>query len=356
MSFMSKDWSLGPCAYLPMEKWESITNPFGISDLTNISYIFHTQAEKLQSLFGDVYIGVDELSLEDSEPSHTTNYYNVGLSEENLVADFLALYGELPLMRPYYPESTEGTQKSVLKLVNVFKSVLDLNEAKYRKLAQSLGFEYNPIENYNMTEGGEDTTTFSGKETNEHQVNANRIGGVEVSGPAENISITEDQETHVKNVSFDFDESKKIGYTEKAASDIEAGQKVGSGSNPGLTTGATPTTNNYTTTMDDASNGRLESYQTTTGTTGQLSDLKAETDSPVMAKITAGAPNHPSYTDEKSFTGRNDKLEHSLTRSGNIGVTTTQQMLEQERQIVRFSLINEFYQDLVEQLCLRIWD
>lgn len=354
MSFMKKDWSLGSCVYLPMSKWNEIGEPFGTGELTCIEYLFHTQAEKLQSLFGDIYISVDELW---SDGSHATNYYNVGLDETNLGIDFLALYGELPLMRPYYPESTTGTQKSMLKLINVFKAVIDTNEGKYRKLAQSLGFEYNPIENYNMVEGGEDTTTFSGKETNSHEVSSNKVGGIEVNGPVASVSMSApDPETGVKTIDVTLDLDKKIGYTEKAASDIEAGQKVGSGANPNLTNGTTPTTNNYTTTMDDATTGRLESYQTTTGTTGQLSDLKAETDSPVMAKITAGAPNHPSYTDEKSFTNRNDKLEHSLSRSGNIGVTTTQQMLEQERKIVRFSLVNEFYQDLVEQICLQVWD
>jgi hypothetical protein len=170
-----------------MEKWETITNPFGISELTTISYIFHTQTEKLQSLFEDIYIGIDELQ---SDGTHDTNYYNVGLDEENLVANFLALYGELPLMRPYYSESTEGNRKSVLKLASVFKSILDLNEAKYRKLAQSLGFEYNPIENYNMVEGGEDTTTFSGKETNDHTVDATQINSRELSGPAQNVDIS----------------------------------------------------------------------------------------------------------------------------------------------------------------------
>ena len=354
MSFEHKDWSLGPCAYLPMSKWNEIGEPFGTSELTCIEYLFHTQAQKLESLFENIYIGIDELQ---SDGTHATNYYNVGLDETNLGLDFLALYGELPLMRPYYPNSIQGTQKSLLKLVNVFKAVLDTNEAKYRKLAQSLGFEYNPIENYNMVEGGEDTTTFSGKETNNHEVASNKVGGIEVNGPVSQVSMSApDPQTGVKTIDVSLDLNKKIGYTEKAATDVESGQKVGSGANPGLTTGTTPTTNNYTTTMDDASTGRLESYQTTTGTTGQLSDLKAETDSPVMAKITAGAPNHPSYTDEKSFTNRNDKVEHSFNRSGNIGITTTQQMLEQERNIVKFSIINEFYNDLVENLCLQIWD
>ena len=40
------------------------------------------------------------------------------------------------------------------------------------------------------------------------------------------------------------------------------------GNNPGLTNGATPTAKDFTTTMDDASTGRLENYTETSGTTG----------------------------------------------------------------------------------------
>lgn len=356
MSFKHRDlMGYGCCSYLPITVWGGIPEPFGTGQLNSIEYLFHANSQKLEAIFKDIYIPVDELQ---SDGETQTAYYNIGMDENAIRDNFIALYGELPLMRPYYPDSNDGNKKSIAKCLSIFKAVLDTNEGKYRKLAQSLGFEYNPIENYNMVEGGEDTTTFSGKETNSHEVASNKVGSIEVNGPVSQVSMSApDPQTGVKTIDVSLDLNKKIGYTEKAATDIEAGQKVGSGgADPSLTNGAVPTTNNYTTTMDNKETGRLESYQTTSGTTGQLSDLKAETDSPVMAKITAGAPNHPSYTDEKSFTNRNDKLEHSLNRSGNIGVTTTQQMLEQERKVVQFSLVNEFYQDLVEQLCLQVWD
>jgi len=354
MSFKNRDCELGHCAYFPVEKWAEIPEPITDSNVNTITYIFNSQSEKLESIFSSIYIPIDELQ---SDGDIETKYYNIGMDTDDLVEDFIAFYGELPLMRPYYFESKLGNIKSVAKCMSILKATLDLNEGKYRKLAQSLGFTYNPIENYNMVEGGEDTTTFSGKETNKREVDSNKVGSIEVNGPVETLIMSEpDPETGVKTIDVSLDLEKKIGYLEKAASDIQAGQKVTAGDEPSLTPGTTPTTNNYTTTMDDKETGRLEGYQTTTGTTGQVNKIKAETDSPVMAKITAGAPNHPSYTDEKSFANRNDKLAHSLTRSGNIGVTTTQQMLEQERKIVRFSLVNEFYQDLVEQLCLEIWN
>lgn len=75
-----------------------------------------------------------------------------------------------------------------------------------------------------------------------------------------------------------------------------------------------------------------------------------------MAKITAGAPNFPSYTDTKSFTTRKTTKDHNLNRSGNIGVMSTQDMINQERQVVRFSLLREFFEDLVERICLQTWD
>lgn len=46
---------------------------------------------------------------------------------------------------------------------------------------------------------------------------------------------------------------------------------------------------------------------------------------------------------------------HSFSRSGNIGVTTTQQMLEQERKIVAFDFI-QYVADLInEHFCCSFW-
>lgn len=46
---------------------------------------------------------------------------------------------------------------------------------------------------------------------------------------------------------------------------------------------------------------------------------------------------------------------YAETRTGNIGVTTTQQMLEQERQIAEFNMINYIAQSFKQRFCLLIY-
>lgn len=51
-----------------------------------------------------------------------------------------------------------------------------------------------------------------------------------------------------------------------------------------------------------------------------------------------------------------DALAHKLTRSGNIGVTTTQQMIEQERNIARLSLAEKLAKEIANLISIGIYD
>ena len=46
---------------------------------------------------------------------------------------------------------------------------------------------------------------------------------------------------------------------------------------------------------------------------------------------------------------------HSNRTEGNIGVTTTQQMIQSERDIVNFSVYRKIAEDFVDQFCLYVW-
>lgn len=48
-------------------------------------------------------------------------------------------------------------------------------------------------------------------------------------------------------------------------------------------------------------------------------------------------------------------ITRTLTRSGNIGVTTSQQMLESERNLWQFDLINIIFTDIDSILCLKVY-
>lgn len=50
-----------------------------------------------------------------------------------------------------------------------------------------------------------------------------------------------------------------------------------------------------------------------------------------------------------------DVTSHLLKRSGNIGVTTSQQMIESERQVANFNLVKIVAQDLVKLLCVCVY-
>lgn len=60
-------------------------------------------------------------------------------------------------------------------------------------------------------------------------------------------------------------------------------------------------------------------------------------------------------------TNTNDIANHEIeditrTRAGNIGVTTTQQMLSQERELWNWNFINQMFKDIDSVLTLRIYD
>lgn len=58
---------------------------------------------------------------------------------------------------------------------------------------------------------------------------------------------------------------------------------------------------------------------------------------------------------EKTTTTGTEKTEHTLTRSGNIGVTTSQQMLQSERDLADFSTIRKFIDDIADVICLSVY-
>lgn len=350
--------------YLPVIDWSDVRDPFtGNTDC--LTYVFQQEGTRIADIFSSIYF--EFIALKD-DGTEDKKYLNCGVSLNDIRNDYLALYGERLFSQLYYFDSSNsqsgiGNQNSLSKLAKKLKAVLDQNYFKYKRLAETLGFVYDPISNYDMTENGTDTKTYSGQEGLEHEVDGKKISGVEVFGPLASSTI-DTTEGDVKNLTITVDANRKIATDQKGVSDVRAGRAAAYTETSGIDAigtvdtqdAGTPTTNHYTTTMDDDKTGRLQNYDTTKGDTAQSTVSKVETDMPATGRITAGSPNSPSYTDTKSFTNRNDETEHSLTRSGNIGVTTSQQMIESERQLVRYSLLKEFFDDINKELLLYVWD
>lgn len=355
MSFEKREFRRGGHnAYIPLYDWVSIPEPFGVGQQNCVEYVLETQAAAITDIFGSLYFPYTAL---DSEGNETTEYIDCSLTNNEVYTDFLATYGELPFMKPYFFDNKEANKVSLTRLIYTFGAVVRENYYKYKKLASTLGFVYNPIHNYEMAETGKDTETPTGSETRSHLIDTKNTGFVEIEGAASDITLSvPSSETGLKSIDFSMTDITEIGYEEKSVSDVEAGKKTNMSNNtPGTTTGDTPTTKNYTTTMDSAAEGRLETYTTTSGDTAQASSVKGSQERPAIGRAKIGSE-QPSYTDTTSFLSRKTEKDHTFSRNGNIGVMSTQDMINQEREVVRFSLEKEFFDDLRKALLLQVWD
>lgn len=105
-------------------------------------------------------------------------------------------------------------------------------------------------------------------------------------------------------------------------------------------------TEHYVTTYDSDSSTRLSDRTVQKG--GTTTTVKA---------VTGGdGVNETNFSSEKYQDKRTQSDDgYVLERHGNIGVTSTQDMLEQERNIRRYSILKEFCKDLGNYVCLSVY-
>lgn len=179
-------------------------------------------------------------------------------------------YGERDFYKMYDSENARNNTKSVSQASAYILLYGKSHKYEYDKLVDTLSLEYNPIENYSMTETGTDIRTPNITQTNKG-LNTNTVGV--------DTSITTGKTTFDKSDSFIND---------------------------------TKTTN--------------------TGTNTDTQDINTTV-------TTAG----------------NEKTVHEFTRSGNIGVTTSQQMIESERMIAMFSVVDLFVKAIADIILIGVY-
>ena len=183
---------------------------------------------------------------------------------------FADKFGERDFYKYYDAENDTSNTNMVKQASDYIALYGKSHKYEYDKLVDTLSLEYNPIENYSMTEKGTDTRTPNITQTNKG-VNTNTVGV--------DTSITTGKTTFDKSNSFIND---------------------------------TKTTN--------------------TGTNTDTQDINTTV-------TTAG----------------NEKTVHEFTRSGNIGVTTSQQMIESERQLAMFSVVDLFVKAIADIILIGVY-
>lgn len=179
----------------------------------------------------------------------------------------------------------------------------------WAKLWATLNFEYDPISNYDMTETENRETTGSGSHSKT---------GSESTTRTDNLSHTRTDnlsESNSGEVSEESSASGDIyGYNSSTGvpSDEQSGTRSGSSSNTRTNTG----------TQSDSNTGT----QTNSGETSESGSEQSE--------------------------GKEDR---TLTRKGNIGVTTSQQMIQSERELWMWHYFDTVFADLDFLLTLAVY-
>lgn len=263
---------------------------------------------------------------------NTIYHYNLGFAPNDLKEAFELYYydrrighalppiGSSSGLIETYQDQVDWCAEWVREHIDMFCKV---NRDKYLRLVDTLGFEYDPIKNYDMKE---EKNQVNGEETFTHTPTVHGVQDIIESSSAtiENVdhSVFPNEKQQVFVQDWDDEGSDSITST--------------------ILTG--PKTEHYSTTYDDAGQGRLQSYDI-------QSQGSTEDSSRFQPRATEVVSLGQTYEDVKS---REDD-SYELTRSGNIGVTTTQQMIESEREVARFNLLKEFFEELNNYILLSIW-
>lgn len=183
---------------------------------------------------------------------------------------FVNKFGERGFYLYYDSENSISNTNKVKQASDYIALYGKSHKYEYDKLVDTLSLEYNPIENYSMTEKGTDTRTPNITQTNKG-INTNTVG---------------------------LDTS--------------------------ITTGKT--------TFDRSDSFINDTKTTSTGTNTDTQDINTTV-------TTAGT----------------EKTVHEFTRSGNIGVTTSQQMIESERQLAMFSVVDLFVKAIADIVLIGVY-
>ena len=220
-----------------------------------------------------------------------------------LVDYIMTAYSNLQI-RQTLEDYVDGIPDLVMSLLNSKKYC-------YVKLWETTQLDYNPIENYSMTESGKDTTSGTtsntiGSQTSEASGNNATTYGQSVQ-TGKNTNTKTGSQTDGRYV-VPYDTSSEQ-LAEKTKTD-------------------------YANIKDSAESNITNAEHTDNSTTTTNTTLGARTDNGTNSSSTT----------------------HEFKRSGNIGVTTSQQMLQSQRDIAMFNFMAIVAHDIIKLITICIYD
>lgn len=258
------------------------------------------------NLFTSVHWFDGTLTYTDYE-GETQHYPDLGFKPVDLYQYWSLMFEELRIgypckcVNPFNGPSAAEWTDCAANFVAKAQQWLKLNEGKFLGLVKTYGLTYDPISNYDM---------------------------VEVEGSALKQA---DQET-------------KNSIRGKMITDVDAPETQ---------------VQNYTTTYDDASNSRLAGRATNEYLNTYRTETVGQNAIPIKRTSQSMDGEDPGQTSTSKFTSADQNLTwdeittpnsnraqaRKLVRRGNIGTTTTQEMIEAERELAKQNIMEEFFRE-----------
>ena len=254
------------------------------------------------------------------------------LNRDTLIKNILAETAELEVL---YPNPI------------VFKNLVAVWSGKqldiWQRLYATTQYEYNPIENYNRYETGSDTgtgrRTHSGTDTTTETT---------THGGTDTVNVTKREGgSESENTSSTFEQG---GQDEVTGANTKGHWVAGfdaqaSGQDDGLV--------KQTRDQEDATS--TTEYGKTEDGTGSKTTTFGKTNTDTESTIhgeTIGRTGGVTHGEQISTT--ND-TEHELHAHGNIGVTTTQKLIREQRDIDRFNVYDIITEDFKMRFCILVY-
>ena len=281
---------------------------------------------------------------------------------KNYIYENFGIYQISPLI-VMRENSTEKTFDDIISEISTL--VYKANEYRYNTLYSTIIQEYDPIENYKMIE--EITVNYQGDEKTVNQFIGKEKNTINYKGEESTVDSKSGTDTNVLTKNGTESNSLSKSGTENVNESDTRGDVT-------TTTKKAPfdSENFYNESQDLTSQSKADVKNTTTTYTDRVDNntttFANRTDN---EQITYNSSNNINKsfngrTDEnikefdgradeslKSFMNRKDVTTH--TRSGNIGVTTSQQMLESERMIANFKFVDIVARDIVKKIAILLY-
>lgn len=229
----------------------------------------------------------------------------------------------LTIIGNYY--SQVNVQSDYLKVREQIKTIVDTTYYKYQKLYDSINFEYDPIVNYDRTDT--ETTLLN----------------------RSNVDTTTDDDRQ-------YETDERIKRTTKHKNKISTYKSTYDSESPILTDETRYTNDNSDYTIEE----------TTEPSSGNYTQKSFKNSGDVSTTVDYQTKRFQSQgynffrTDYFGNHGDTDTdavelSSHILRAKGNIGVTTTQQMIMSERDVAMFNLIMMFVKEIIDYIAIPVY-